>query len=55
MIVIIFDICNDPYCNMATGRSLMVVFKFIKTCVSIHHVIALFQVVVIVASDDGQP
>ena len=54
MIVIIFDVCNDPCCNMATGRSLMVVFNSVKTCVSIHLVIALFQVVVIVASDDGQ-
>ena len=32
----------------------MVVFKFVKTCVSIHHVIALFQVVSIVAISDGQ-
>ena len=55
MIVIIFDVCNDPCCNMATGRSLMVVFNSVKTCVSIYLVIALFQVVVIVASDDGQP
>ena len=53
--MIIFDVCNDPCGNMATGRSLMVVFNFVKTCVSIHLVIALFQVVVIVASDDGQP
>ena len=55
MIVIIFDVCNVPYCKLATGRSLMVVFNSVKTCVSIHLVIALFQVVVIVASDDGQP
>ena len=55
VIVIIFDVCNDPCCNMTTGRSLMVVFNSVKTCVSIHLVIALFQVVVIVASDDGQP
>ena len=55
MIVIIFDVCYDPCCNMATGRSLMVVFTSVKTCVSIHLLIALFQVVVIVASDDGQP
>ena len=33
----------------------MVVFNSVKTCVSIHLVIALFQVVVIVAGDDGQP
>ena len=33
----------------------MVVFNLVKTCVSIHHVIALFQVVVIVAISDGQP
>ena len=55
MIVIVFDVCNDPCCNMATGRSLNVVFNFVKTYMSIHLVIALFQVVVIVASDDGQP
>ena len=55
MIVIIFDVCNVPYCKLATGRSHMVVFNSVKTCVSIHLVIALFQVVVIVASDDGQP
>ena len=55
MIVIIFDVCNVPYCKLATSRSLMVVFKFVKTCVSIHHVISLFQVVVIVVVGDGQP
>ena len=32
----------------------MDVFNFVKTCVS-HHVIALFQVVAIVAISDGQP
>ena len=55
VIFIIIDVCNDPCCNMATGRSLMVVFNSVKTYVSIHLVIALFQVAVIVASDDGQP
>ena len=55
----IFDVRDDPYCNVATGRSLMVVFKFVKTCVSIHLVMALFHyyelVVIIVAMDGGQP
>jgi hypothetical protein len=55
VMMIIFDVWDVHYCIMATGRSLMVVFKFVKTCVSIHHVIALFQVVVIVAISDGQP
>ena len=27
MIVIIFDVCNVPYCKLATGRSHMVVFN----------------------------
>ena len=54
-VLIIFYVCNDPCCNMAIGMSLMVVFNSVKTCVFIHLVIALFQVVVIVAGDDGQP
>ena len=39
VIVIIFDVWDDPYCIVATGRSLMVVFNFI----SIHHGVVLFQ------------
>ena len=55
MIVIIYDVCNDPYCKFATSKSLMVVFNSVKTYVYIHIVIALFQVVVIVSIGDGQP
>ena len=39
VIVNIFDVWDDHYCIVATGRSLMVVFNFI----SIHHVVVLFQ------------
>ena len=55
VMMIICDVWDVHYCIMVTGRILMVVFNLLKTCVSIHHVIALFQVVVLVAISDGQP
>src|SRR3954469_1177973 len=50
MIVIIYDICNDLYCKLATGRILMVVFKF-----RLKPVCLLFKVVVIVDAGGRQP
>ena len=50
MIVIIYDVCNDPYCKSAIGRSLMVVFL-----ISLRPACLLFKVVVIVDAGGRQP